>query len=217
MSPDRAAVAVALARVRSRIESAGGRLAKVTVVAVTKGQPAEVCRLALELGLRDLGENRVQEAVTKMDAVEGARWHLVGHLQSNKARPAAGRFALVQSIDSERVAEALARHGRQAVLVEVNVAREPGKQGVAPELALELATQVAGMHDLRGFMAMGSREGDPGPAFRELGRIRDEGEQRLGRALPVLSMGMSDDFETAVAAGSTMVRLGRALFGASTL
>jgi PLP dependent protein len=181
-------------------------------VAVSKGQPAEACRAAVAVGLTVLGENRVQEALGKMDEVPGAAWHLVGHLQTNKARHA-GRFALVQSLDSVRLAEALAARGRLAALLEVNVAREAQKHGVAPERAVETAVSVAGLVDLRGLMAMGPAEGDPRPAFAELRRLRDEAEQRLGRPLPVLSMGMSEDLEAAVAEGTTMVRIGRALFG----
>jgi PLP dependent protein len=207
-------IAANLARVRARIERAGGDPDAIAIVAVSKGQPPEACRAAVEAGLTVLGENRVQEALAKMDRVPGATWHLVGHLQSNKARHA-GRFALVQSLDSVALAEALARRGRVAALLEVNVSREPQKHGVAPERAVETAAAVASLVDLRGLMAIAPAPaaGDPGPAFDELRRLRDESEQRLGRPLPVLSMGMSDDLEAAVAAGTTMVRIGRALFG----
>jgi len=201
-----------LAVVRERVRRAGGDPDAIALVAVTKGQPVEACRAAVAAGLTVLGENRVQEALGKMDSVPGAEWHLVGHLQTNKARHAA-RFALVQSLDSVRLAEALAARGGAAALLEVNVAREPQKHGVAPAGAVETAVRVAGLVDLRGLMAMGPAVGDPRPAFAELRRLRDEAEQRLGRPLPVLSMGMSDDLEAAVAEGTTMVRIGRALFG----
>ncbi|GAC1508790.1 MAG: hypothetical protein NVS1B3_10320 [Candidatus Dormibacteraceae bacterium] len=149
-----------------------------------------------------------------MDAVSGAQWHLIGHLQTNKVKQAAGRFALIQTVDSVRLAEAIARHAPdQAVLVEVNVAREAQKSGAAPEDALELVGRVANVLDLQGLMGMGPSTGDPASAFNELRRLRDESEQRIGKGLPVLSMGMSGDFEAALAAGSTMVRLGQALFG----
>jgi uncharacterized pyridoxal phosphate-containing UPF0001 family protein len=125
-----------------------------------------------------------------------------------------GRFALIQSVDSVRLAEAIARHDpKQAVLVEVNIAREPQKSGAAPEQALELISQVASLVDLQGLMGMGPAEGDPTPAFNELRMLHDEAEQRIGRGLPILSMGMSGDFEAALAAGSTLLRLGQALFG----
>lgn len=203
-----------LKAVRERIAQAGRNPEEVTIVAVTKGFGPEVCRAAFDAGLRILGENRVQEAVAKMDAVQGPEWHLVGHLQTNKARAAAGRFALIQSVDSRHLADALARiNVEQKVLVEVNVAREPRKTGVDPAGAQELLDEVAEMLDLQGLMAMGPAEGDPRPAFDELRTIRDEAQQRLGKPLPILSIGMSGDFEVAVKAGSTMVRLGTVLFG----
>jgi PLP dependent protein len=186
----------------------------IVIVAVTKGFGAETCRAALAAGLRVLGENRVHEAVLKMDEVPDAEWHLIGHLQTNKVRQAAGRFALIHSVDSVRLATELARvEPKQAVLLEVNVAREPQKHGADPDRAQEAITAIASLIELRGLMAMGPSRGDPAPAFRELRQMRDEAEQRLGKSLPVLSMGMSGDFEVAVAEGSTMLRLGQALFG----
>jgi PLP dependent protein len=206
-------VAERLAAVRERI----ARLRNpddIVIVAVTKGFGAETCRAALEAGLKVLGENRVHEAKLKMDAVPEAEWHLIGHLQTNKVRQAAGRFALIHSVDSVRLAGELARaYPEQAVLLEVNVAREAQKYGVDPDKALETITAVSSLLQLRGLMAMGPSEGDPAPAFSELRQLRDQAEQRLGMSLPVLSMGMSGDFEAAVEAGSTMLRLGQALFG----
>ena len=199
---------------RQRIEQAGRDPDGVQIVAVTKGFGPEVCRAALESGLKILGENRVQEAVEKMAQVDGATWHLIGHLQTNKVRLAAGRFDLIQSIDSLHLADALARiNVQQKVLVEVNVSREPQKSGVDPEEAAELIDQVTEMLDLQGLMTVGPATGDPTPAFIDLRTLRDDAQQRLGKALPILSMGMSGDFEAAVRVGSTMVRLGTALFG----
>ena len=207
-------VAENLAAVRERIVRAGRDPDDITIVAVTKGFDASVCREAIAAGLRVLGENRVHEALAKMEEVPGAEWHLIGHLQTNKARIAAGRFALIQSVDSIRLAEALAKIApAQAVLVEVNVAREPQKSGADPDHALDVIEAVARTLDLRGLMAMGPSHGDPTPAFVELRQLRDEAEQRLGRSLPILSMGMSGDFEAALASGSTMLRLGQVLFG----
>jgi PLP dependent protein len=207
-------VADNLASVRRRIQQAGRDPDEVTIVAVTKGFPASACREAMEAGLVALGENRVQEALGKMEVVSGARWHLIGHLQTNKVKAAAGRFALIHTVDSIHVAEAIAKVApAQAVLVEVNVAREPQKSGVDPARALPLIQAVSGLLDLQGLMAMGPAEGDPSQAFRELARLRDEARQLTGKPLPTLSMGMSGDFEAALAAGSTMVRLGQALFG----
>jgi pyridoxal phosphate enzyme (YggS family) len=203
-----------LARVSARIAAAGRNPDEVAIVAVTKGFGVEACREAMAAGMRLLGENRVQEALPKIDAVPGAQWHLIGHLQTNKVKQAVGRFALIQSVDSMHLAEAIARHDpKQAVLVEVNIAREPQKSGAAPEQALELISQVSGLLDLQGLMGMGPTEGDPTTAFNELRALHDEAEQRAGRGLPILSMGMSGDFEAALAAGSTLLRLGQALFG----
>jgi pyridoxal phosphate enzyme (YggS family) len=186
----------------------------LVIVAVTKGFGPETCKAALAAGLRVLGENRVHEAILKMDEVRDAEWHLIGHLQTNKVRQAAGRFALIHSVDSVRLATEIAKvEPNQAVLLEVNVTREPQKHGADPDRAQELITEIARLVELRGLMAMGPSQGDPAPAFRELKRLRDDAEQRLGKSLPVLSMGMSGDFEVAVAEGSTMLRLGQALFG----
>ena len=207
-------VAERLSAVRERIARTGRDLDEVTIVAVTKGFGSEVCQEALEAGLNVLGENRVQEALKKMDEVEGARWHLIGHLQTNKVRLAAHRFELIQSVDSAHLAKALAKaDAKQRVLVEVNVAREAQKTGVDPARALEVINATASQLDLKGLMAMGPADRDPSPAFNELRQLRDEAEQRLGKALPILSMGMSTDFEAALAAGSTMLRLGQVLFG----
>jgi pyridoxal phosphate enzyme (YggS family) len=203
-----------LALVSARIAATGRNPDEVAIVAVTKGFGVDACREALAAGLHMLGENRVQEALPKMESVTGAQWHLIGHLQTNKVKLAAGRFALIQTVDSVHLAESIARHApKQAVLVEVNVAREPRKSGASPENALDLMTTVSSLLELQGLMGMGPAEGDPMPAFKELRRLRDEAEQRIGKPLPVLSMGMSGDFEAALAAGSTMLRLGQALFG----
>ncbi|MDQ6876949.1 MAG: YggS family pyridoxal phosphate-dependent enzyme [Candidatus Dormibacteraeota bacterium] len=203
-----------LASVRERIGRTGRDPDDIVIVAVTKGFGIETCREAMEAGLKVLGENRVHEAKLKMDALPEAEWHLIGHLQTNKVRQAAGHFALIHSVDSVRLAGELARvEPEQAILLEVNVAREAQKHGVEPDKALDAAKAVSELLTLRGLMAMGPSEGDPTPAFKELRRIRDEAQERLGMSLPVLSIGMSADFEAAVKAGSTMVRLGQVLFG----
>jgi pyridoxal phosphate enzyme (YggS family) len=208
-------VAENLRGVRERIERAGRDPDSITIVAVTKGFGLEACREAIAAGLTILGENRVQEALPKMGAIPNATWHLIGHLQTNKVRQAAGRFQVIQSVDSIKLAEHIARvQPRQQVLLEVNVSREPQKSGAAPEQAIEVARRISALLDLRGLMAMGPTRGDPLAAFEEARRLRDQAEQAIGRELPVLSMGMSADFETALAAGSTMLRLGQLLFGA---
>jgi pyridoxal phosphate enzyme (YggS family) len=208
-------VAENLHAVRERIAQAGRNPDDITIVAVTKGFGPDRAQEAVDAGLTILGENRVQEAIPKMEQVPGARWHLIGHLQTNKVKQAAGRFELIHSIDSLRLAEHVARADpAQLVLIEVNVAREPQKSGIDPEHALALAREVHQILDLRGLMAMGPASGDPRPAFEEMRQLRDEIQESLGKPLPILSMGMSGDFEAAVAAGSTMVRLGQLLFGA---
>jgi len=208
------AVSERLASVRARIERAGRNPDEVAIVAVTKGFDVSACRDGLAAGLRMLGENRVQEALRKIEALPEAEWHLIGHLQTNKVRIAAGRFALIQSVDSVRLAERIAQMTpTQSVLVEVNVAREPQRSGVDPAQALDVITVVAGLLDLQGLMAMGPSHGDPTPAFTEVRELRDAAVQRLGKRLPILSTGMSRDFEAAVATGSTMLRLGEVLFG----
>jgi len=210
-------VAERLAEVRERIARTGRDPNDVTIVAVTKGFSPDVCREALDAGLRILGENRVHEALTKMEVVQGAEWHLIGHLQTNKVRQATGRFELIQSVASLHLAEALARADpTQKVLIEVNVSREPQKSGVDPAQANDLIDEAATLLEVRGLMGMGPADRDPRSAFEELRALRAGAEQRLGKSLPILSIGMSGDFEAAVAAGSTMVRLGQALFGPRT-
>ena len=209
-------VAANLASVRERIERTGRNPDDVDIVAVTKGFGPEVCREALHAGLRILGENRVQEGIAKMAEVkeEGAVWHLIGHLQTNKVAAAVRHFAMIQTVDSVRLAEAIAREEPEMpVLVEVNVAREPQRTGADPDAALELILQVGRMLTLEGLMAIAPADGDPVPAFKELKHLHHQAQERLGKMLPILSMGMSSDFEAAVHCGSTMIRLGQALFG----
>lgn len=221
-------MAMDVAAVRARIAAAAARGCRsadeVSIVAVTKGHPLERAREAAAAGLLDLGENRVQEALAKQDAWPDApvRWHLIGHLQRNKAKLAAGRFALIHSLDSVRLADALESAATaagivQEVLVEVNVACEPQKSGVLPEEAPDLVRHAATLDHLRlrGLMTMAPYTPDSTVqrrAFRQLRELRD----RLATSdldLGVLSMGMSDDFEIAVEEGATMVRLGTVLFG----
>jgi PLP dependent protein len=202
-----------LAGIRERIRSTGSNPAEIRIVAVTKGRSAAACQDAFDAGLTALGENRVQEALPKLAALPGAEWHLIGHLQSNKVPQVAGRFRLVQSVDSIRLAELLAaRQPMQAVLLQVNVSREADKHGVDPEEAVAVARKVGQLLPLEGLMGMGPLTGDPEPAFRELAVLRRRCQDATGRPLPILSMGMSGDFETACRAGSTMLRLGRVLF-----
>jgi pyridoxal phosphate enzyme (YggS family) len=219
-----AALGERLAAVRARIASAARRAgrdpAAVRLIAATKTVAAPRVAEIVALGVRDLGENRVQEAVGKAAGLPpDVRWHLIGHLQTNKAARAASLFDVVHSVDSERVAEALsARRPEEMapleVLIEVELTGIAGHTGLAPERLAEVASMPR--LRLQGLMTMApwvSELEAARPTFARLRTLRDELEQRLGRQLPELSMGMSNDFEVAVEEGATMVRTGTALFG----
>ena len=201
-----------LAAVRDRIRRTGRDPAEVAIVAISKGRSLAECEEAITAGL-ELGENRVQEALPKLAALPDATWHLVGHLQSNKVAQVAGRFRLIQSLDSVRLAELLAgRDAEQAVLLQVNASREPAKMGVRLEDAVTVARQMSALLALEGLMGIAPLGGDPEPSFRALADLRKRCQDATGRPLPILSMGMSGDYEVACRAGSTMLRLGRVLF-----
>ncbi|TMF62884.1 MAG: YggS family pyridoxal phosphate-dependent enzyme [Chloroflexi bacterium] len=215
-----------LQAVRQAIAASAERASRdpsaVTLVAVTKTVSVERIHEAITLGLRILGENRVQEAIPKMDEIGPANvdWHLVGHLQTNKVKFIEGRFQMVQSIDSTGVAQALDHRlgSPLEVLIEVNVAEEPQKTGAMPADLPAIAAVVASAGHLRlgGLMTVAPLVSDPEqvrPIFRRLRTLRDSTSQELGMPLPVLSMGMTDDYPIAVEEGATMLRLGRALFG----
>jgi len=219
-----AALPERLAQVRAEIarrQSAGGWTHPVTIVAVTKGFGPDAVTAALGAGLADIGENRVQEALDKMDRVTapGVRWHLIGHLQRNKARAVAGRFDLIHALDSIELARELERRCTtvQRVLLQVNVARESQKSGCTPEEAPDLARQIAALANLQlnGLMTMAPFTDDEDVqrrTFRSLRALRDTIKED-GLWLPTLSMGMSADYATAVAEGATVIRLGTVLFG----
>jgi pyridoxal phosphate enzyme (YggS family) len=203
-------------------ERAGRDPNEIVLVAVTKTLPVERIREALAVGLRILGENRVQEALPKIEEIGPANveWHVIGHLQTNKVKFIEGRFRMVQSLDGVGLVEALDRRLQSAldVLVEVNVAQEPQKTGVLPaDLGAVAHAVSAAQHlRLRGLMTVAPMVPDPEavrPVFRQLRSLRDKTSQQLGVTLPVLSMGMTDDYAIAVEEGATMLRLGRALFG----
>lgn len=228
MAVGQTGVAGALAECRRRIAAAAERSGRdpagITLVAVTKTvEPARILE-AVEAGVREVGENRVREALAKQaELPDGLRWHLLGHLQTNKAARAAAAFDVVHSVDAERVAAALESRRPPdrpplAVLLEVELTGLPGHTGYAPDDVAGAAKSVAAKGRLRliGLMAMappGSAPEAARPAFRRLRRLRDEVQERTGLALPELSMGMTGDFEVAVEEGATMVRLGRAVFG----
>jgi pyridoxal phosphate enzyme (YggS family) len=214
-------IAANLRVVEERIAAACARAGRarndVTLVAVSKTFPAEAVTAAFAAGVTDVGENRVQETRDKLPSVQGrGSWHLIGHLQSNKAKDAVRLFDMIQTVDSlalgEKIARAAEVEGKeQEILVQVNIGREMQKSGAEID---ELPPLLATLQSLRGLRLRGLMAIPPvGPGddargyFRELRRLRDDA------GLEHLSMGMSEDFEVAIEEGSTMVRVGRAIFG----
>jgi pyridoxal phosphate enzyme (YggS family) len=213
-----------VARVRERIARAAARAGRqpegITLVAVSKKQPAAAVRAALAAGVSDLGENYVQEAVEKREVVPQGRWHLLGHLQTNKARAAVSLFDLIESVDSVKLARTLGRQATalgktQEVLLQVHLGDEATKTGLPPEQARDAAWEIAAIPGLalRGLMGIAPLGVDPRPHFRDLRRLFD-GLPDANRQ--TLSMGMSGDFEIAIEEGATAVRVGTAIFGSRT-
>jgi len=205
---------------------AGRRAEEITLVAVSKTFPAEAIRAAFDAGLRDFGENRVQEWESKQPLVAdlAATWHLIGHLQSNKARRAAHLFHRIDSVDSLALAQKLdaaaaAEGKRLPVLIEVRLGDEATKSGVAETDVATLAGSIATLEhvELRGLMTVPPFFENAElvrPFFRKLRETLERLQKTLGKPLPVLSMGMSHDFEIAIEEGSTEIRVGSAIFGA---
>jgi hypothetical protein len=219
-------------RIAAACERAGRQASEVTLVAVSKTvEPARI-REAIVAGVRDLGENRVQEAAAKITELRAiaeehqVRWHLIGHLQSNKARRAVELFDIVQSVDSPKLAERLNNLAgefdrRLPVFIEVNLGGEESKSGAAPDQVLRLCEQAGKFAnlELKGLMAVppfSENPEDARPFFQRLRQLRDEAREAgvAGAEFKDLSMGMSGDFEVAVEEGATLVRIGTALFGA---
>lgn len=205
-------------------EKAGRPVEAITLVGVTKTHPPEVVEEGLRLGILQIGENKVQEALAKKLVVgERGIWRLIGHLQSNKVKKAVQIFDCIDSIDSELLAMEVSRHceamgKRLKVLMEVNVSGEGSKFGVKPEKALELAEKINSCQNLEltGLMTLAPAVQElekVRPYFKCLRELRDEIQSKSGIQLPDLSMGMSHDYEIAIEEGSTMVRIGSALFG----
>lgn len=224
-------IADRLGEVRAQIAAAAKRCgrpsASVALLAVSKTHPAAAVRAAHAAGQRAFGENRVQELAAKASELADlpdVRWHLIGSLQTNKVREllAVPNLELVHSLDRVSLADELqrqlARTGRRlGVLLQANVTGEANKHGVAPADAMDLLDKV--LHDapllaVQGVMAMGPLDGDPAPAFAAAAALRDRLRATSGLPLPVLSLGMSGDLDAAIAAGSTLVRIGTAVFGA---
>jgi pyridoxal phosphate enzyme (YggS family) len=220
-----------LPRIQERIARAaaraGRRAEEITLVGVSKTHPTSAIREAYETGIRHFGENRVQEWEGKRAGTEGlaAAWHLVGHLQSNKTARAARLFHSIDSVDDLAIAQRLDRgraeagiNGKLRVLIEVRVAKEETKSGMGIEELSKAAEKVADLLRLQlaGLMCIPpflEKAEQVRPYFRRLRELRDELAEKLGIVLPVLSMGMSHDFEVAIEEGATEVRVGTALFG----
>jgi pyridoxal phosphate enzyme (YggS family) len=223
-------LAINIADVRSNILEAALRAGRapddIKLVAVSKSKPVKLVQMAYNLGVTDFGENRVQEALPKIEELhpQELHWHMIGHLQSNKAGKVVGPFYCVHSVDSLHLAQVLNRHAgeqekRLLVLLQVNVSGEASKEGMSPAETPELARQIVALPHLQveGLMTIAPLVEDPEqvrPVFRELRLLRD----RLSAELPAyswqhLSMGMTDDYTVAIEEGATIVRIGRAIFG----
>lgn len=213
--------------VRERVQAAldrSGSQRELTVVAVTKEATVEQVRAARGAEIRDFGENRVQDAGLRIDAVTDARWHFIGHLQTNKVKPVVERFSLIHSVDSERLANRISAAGQTlsqtvSVLLQINVSGETSKFGISPDLAPELLEHAITLTGLRvcGLMTIAPYDPEPErarPHFSRLAELRERLSARYPEVdLSQLSMGMTDDFEVAIEEGATIVRIGRAIFG----
>jgi len=232
-------IASNLQRIHGRMADACARCGRdpqsVRLVAVTKRIALPRVVAAVLAGQRDLGENRLQDALPRQEALAAAlvphagaerppiRWHFIGHLQRNKANKAAGCFTLIHGVHSLDLAGRLDRKAQQLgvvqpVLLQVNVTAEPQKDGLAVDAVQDVACRVTELAhlDLRGLMCMarfGADEAELRRTFASLRQLRDRAQAACGHALPELSMGMSDDFEAAIAEGATLIRVGTAIFG----
>lgn len=232
VDPTQKQLAARLASVRARIEAAaqrsGRRPEDVTLIAISKTHPASSVKLLIELGTADVGENRVQEAEEKVNEIgrDKVRWHLVGHLQTNKARRAVNIFEVIHSVDSVDIARRLDRicieEGRESlpILVQVDLGHEETKSGIDESELTHLVDDLGPLTRLKliGLMTLPPFFDDPEqsrPFFRRLRELRDELGRRgaFGERAGELSMGMTHDFEVAIDEGATMVRIGTAIFG----
>ena len=209
-----ATIADNLQQISARLAAAPG----VTLLAVSKSQPLESVRAAAAAGQKAFGENYVQEAIEKMNTLPGLEWHLIGPLQSNKTRVVAERFDWVQTVASEKIARRLSEQRPASlpalnVLIQVNASGESTKSGVSPAAVAALAASISALKGirLRGLMAI-PEPGAPRERYRSVKKLYDSLKAEHG--FDTLSLGMSDDMDVAIAEGSTMVRVGTAIFGA---
>ncbi len=211
-------------RVALAAHRAGKKPEEITVVAVSKLFPAEAIRAAVESGIADIGESRVQEAEEKIKSLGGiARWHMIGHLQSNKAKRAIELFDMIQSVDSLKLAQLINQYAADAnkkieCLLEINCSGEKSKYGLEPQEVTSMIAEVSSLNNigLSGLMTVGPLTDDDyaiRKAFASTAGLFQKGKQIAGESFRYLSMGMSSDFETAIEEGSNMVRIGTAIFG----
>ncbi len=208
-------------RIEKALQNAGRKGEKVEIVGVTKGIDVDRIVEGIRYGITKLGENRVQEAREKIPLVKfPCEWHMVGHLQKNKVKYAVKLFKMIQSVDSYELADLINRKTPQKmdVLIEVNTSGEPQKYGVSPDALFGLIEKILGLKNLnlQGLMTVGPypvEERRSRKSFALLRDLRDEAEMRFGIKLPILSMGMTEDFEYAILEGSTMLRIGRGIYG----
>jgi pyridoxal phosphate enzyme (YggS family) len=206
------------------------RLDEITLVAVTKAANVEMIKLAIDCGINNIGENRAQEAVLKYNSIcttqyaQRLKWHMVGHLQTNKVKEAVRIFDLIHSVDSLKLAQAINKHSQdlnkiQNILIQVNTSGEVSKFGIKPEETIGLIKQLSNFKNLNmcGLMTIAPVVDNPQktrPFFKKLRELRDEinVQRNAHNAIHILSMGMTDDFEIAIEEGSNMIRIGRAIF-----
>jgi pyridoxal phosphate enzyme (YggS family) len=223
-------LAANIAEVQAQITAAAQRVgrdpAEITLVAVSKTKPLDMLKIAYNLGVTHFGENRIQEALIKsaMFTPANLAWHMIGHLQSNKAGKAIGAFSCIHSVDSLHLARLLNRYAehagiRQTILLQVNISDESSKEGMTKEETIPLARQIVTLPqlDVQGLMTIAPLVEDAEevrPVFRALRHLRDQLRQEVPTsAWQHLSMGMTDDFQVAIEEGATIVRIGRAIFG----
>ncbi len=214
-------------RLRKRIEDAARRTGQdpgeITVVAVTKTVPVPKIIEAIDCGIKIIGENRVQEAGKKFPHIgERINWHMIGHLQTNKVKNAVQIFSMIQSLDSMKLAQEIDKRSEKAIdcLIEVNTSKERSKYGLQPSQVFDFYNDLRHLEmiNIQGLMTIGPGWAIRDPeasrqCFRDLRELRDELSQEYDRPFPILSMGMTSDFEVAVEEGSNMIRIGTAIFG----